>query len=245
MTMGVPSRVLADDQNPNDYLHSRTYIGVLGTSVSASSTGAFKGNNYSISYNTGNSNSNYEITLLPSIAQNFGYGLLIGHREDAYALELSYWQSNHTTSFGPATLGAAPGSGFSSSSFTSTVTDQAVYNAVNLDFKRYFLTEMQFQPFIDLGVSFPWFTLSDGAGDSNGNVLSATLAGLGLNLGLGVEYYLTPNISFVAGGYQRWASFDQFRSFGSSYTNLSQYGTDNSNEGGGLMFEIGTTVGLQ
>src|SRR5258708_31082070 len=80
----------ADGGNPSDYLHSRTYIGAVGTSVNVGSAGIFNGQNYSSNYNP-----NYEIDLIPAISQNFGFGLLIGHREEAYALEVSYWQSNH------------------------------------------------------------------------------------------------------------------------------------------------------
>ena len=38
------SRVLAD--NPNDYLHSRTYVGIVGTSVSVDSSTLFNGLQY-------------------------------------------------------------------------------------------------------------------------------------------------------------------------------------------------------
>lgn len=224
------------DQNPGDYLHTRTYIGLVGTSISVNNTGEFTGQTYS------RSNTPYEVILIPSIAQNFGFGLLAGHREEAYAMELSYQQSNHTASFGPASLGSVSGS---SSSFSSAVQDSAVYYAVNVDFKRYFLTELQLQPFIDVGVSFPWIVVSNAAEDGSGNVGSATFAGLGMNLGIGAEYYLTPNISFVGGVHQRWASFDQFKGFASQFANLAQYGSNTSNEGSGLNFTVGTTLGFQ
>jgi hypothetical protein len=116
---------------------------------------------------------------------------------------------------------------------------------VNVDFKRYFLTELPLQPFISLGVSFPWIVVSNASSDGSGNIGAATFAGLGLNLGIGTEYYLTPNVSFVGGVCQRWASFDQFKGFGNQYANLAQYGSPSSNEGSGLNFTIGTTLGFQ
>src|ERR1700677_2443943 len=76
------------DGNPGDYLHSRTYVGVVGTSVSVGNTGLFSGQNYSVA-NT----PVYDLSLIPAISQGFGWGVLVGHREEVYALEVSFWQS--------------------------------------------------------------------------------------------------------------------------------------------------------
>ena len=237
--------VARGEGNPNDYLHTRTYVGVLGTSVEVNRSGLFNGQNYSRV-----NNPSYEVDLIPSIDQNFGYGFFIGHREEAYALELSYWQSNHSASFAS--------SGVTSVAVTSPVSvdraqDLAVYNSVNLDFKRYFLTELQIQPFINLGVSFPWITVShaSAAADPSASQINygnLTLAGLGLDLGIGVEYYLTPNFSVMGGGYERWVSFDQSRSSASPYAQynpLSINGNATNDDGSGLIFMVGTTVGFQ
>lgn len=239
-TLEFVSLAHADGGNPSDYLHMRTYIGVVGTSVSVSNSGLFSGQNYS-RVNT----PAYEVDLIPSIAQNFGFGLLVGHREEAYALEVSYWRSNHTASFGPASVTS---SSVTTPTSVAAAQDTAVYNSVNLDFKRYFLTELQFQPFINLGVCFPWITVSNAAEDGSGNIGTATLAGLGLNLGIGVEYYITPNISVVGGGYERWASFDQSKgsiSTTSQYNPLAIRGPAGSDDGSGLIFMVGTTLGFQ
>src|SRR5258708_5548196 len=93
------SKANADGGNPGDYLHTRTYIGAVGTLVSVGNGGIFSGQNYSSLYSP-----YYEIDLIPSLNQNLGFGLLIGHREEAYALEVSYWQSSHIASFGPAAI---------------------------------------------------------------------------------------------------------------------------------------------
>ncbi len=225
---------LADE--PNDYLHSRTYCGVLGTSISVDSGGLLSGKNYS------RLDGPYEIVLLPALAQNFGFGFFAGHREEAFALELGFFQSNHTASFGPASV--------TSATVTAPVDiplsqDSAVYRSVNLDFKRYFFTETQTQPFINIGICFPWMEVSNGAADSKGNFTALTLAGLGLNLGIGMEYYLTPNISLVGAATQRWASFDQFRGFTTQFRNLVVQGPAMSDEGSGLNFTLGTTLGFQ
>jgi hypothetical protein len=231
----VPLTVFAEADNPGDYLHTRTYVGLLGTSVNLDKSGEFTGLNYS------RINKPYEIVLIPAVAQNFGFGILIGHREEAYAMEISYWLSRHTGSFGPANLGSVSGM---TSDFTTTAYDPVSYNAVNLDFKRYFFTQLQVQPFVNLGVNFPWLVVDNAAADSSGRIGQATLAGLGVNLGLGVEYYFSPNLSVVGGAYQRWISLDQYKGFTGQFNPISQYGDSTSNAGSGLNFTVGTTVGF-
>jgi hypothetical protein len=237
LALSFTSKALAD--SPSDYLHSRTYIGVVATSVSVGTGGEFSGLNYSRIDAPA-----YEVDLIPAIRQNFGYGLLIGHREEAWSGELSFWQSNHTATFGPGTFTSPSGQ---STTLAQQYQGTATYNSVNVDFKRYFFTEQQLQPFLNLGVSFPWIVVNNGAIDGNGNITNLTLAGLGLNLGLGAEYYLTPNISFVAGAYQRWASFDEFKGAQLQYNQIAQFGNGNptSDEGSGLIFAVGTTLGFE
>lgn len=234
--LGPYGKAWADGENPGDYLHTRTYFGIEGTSVSVDHGGAFTGLNYSrIDYP-------YEIDLIPALDQNFGFGLLIGHREQAWAAEASYWQSNHNATFGPGVVGSDSGS---SVTLTQKYQDKAVYNSINVDFKRYFLTETQLQPFINLGVSFPWIVVQNAAIDSNGDTTKLTLAGLGLNLGVGVEYYLSPNLSVFCGGYERWASFDEFKGFALQFNQLAQYGKPTTDAASGLIFNIGTSVGFE
>ncbi len=233
---GAAAPLWADAENPGDYLHSRTYIGVVGTSVSVDNGGAFNGLNYS------RINNPYEIDLIPALGQNFGFGVLMGHREEAWAVEASFWQSNHNATFGPGVVGSVSGT---SVTFTQQFQDTATYNSINVDFKRYFLTEGQTQPFLSLGVSFPWIVVNNAASDVNGDVSSLTLAGLGLNLGVGVEYYLSPNLSFFGGAYKRWASFDEFKGLALQYNQLAQYGSPTSDEGSGFNFAVGTTLGFE
>jgi hypothetical protein len=225
------------DGNPGDYLHSRTYVGVVGTSISVNNTGLFSGTNYSVSNTPG-----YDLSLIPSLSQAFGWGILFGHREEVYALEVSFWQSSHNATFGPGVVSSSYGS---PTTFGTSFSGTAVYNSINVDFKRYFLTELQFQPFLDLGVSYPWITINDADVDAYGNVLPLTLEGLGLNVGIGVEYYINTDISIIAGAYQRWTSFGQFQGSQLLANTLSLYGTNTSEDGSGLNFAVGTTLGFE
>ncbi len=237
LAFSFTAKVFAD--SPSDYLHTRTYIGVVVTSVSVNTSGEFSGLNYSRVDAPA-----YEVDLIPALSQNFGFGVLIGHREEAWAGELSFWQSNHNATFGPGTLTSSSGG---SLDLTQPYQGTATYSSVNVNFKRYFFTEQQLQPFLNFGVSFPWIMINNAAIDGYGNVSSLTLAGLGFNLGIGAEYYLTPNLSFVGGAYQRWASFDEFKGSQPEYNQLAQFGNGapTSDEGSGLIFEIGTTLGFE
>lgn len=217
----------------NDLLHERTYLGLTGLAVSVDQGGIFSGKDYSRYDNP------YEIVLLPAIAQNLGFGALLGHREETYAMELSYWRSEHLATFGPVTLTTPEGP----VAFPTALEEKAAFHSINVDFKKYFLTELEFQPFVNLGVSFPWLDLANVAADSDGNVTGATLVGLGLNLGVGVEYYLNKNLSFVGGIYERWTSFDQFKGHAGQFGPLSPAGGA-SHDGSGLQFLLGTTVGF-
>jgi hypothetical protein len=225
------------DGNPGDYLHSRTYVGVVGTSISVSNTGLFSGQNYSVTNSPA-----YDASVIPTLPQAFGWGILAGHREEAYALEVSYWQSTHNGFFGPGVLGSYSGTPVTiASAYAAT----AVYNSINVDFKRYFLTDLQLQPFLNLGVSFPWITISGADTDVNGNIWPLTLEGVGLNLGVGVEYYITPNLSVVAGAYQRWSSFSEFQGSQLQANTLTLIGNNPSEDGSGLNFAVGTTLGFE
>lgn len=227
--------LIAYADNPGDYLRTRTYLGLFGTSVSVGNGGEFNGLNYS-------RNNPYEIDLIPSLSQNFGFGFLVGHRDESWAGELSFWQSSHTGTFGPGVVSSIGGQ---SVTFNQAYEDNATYNSINLDFKRYFLTELDVQPFVNLGVSFPWITVNNASSDANGNVANLTLAGLGLNLGAGAEYYITPMFSVTGGLFYRFASFDNAKGVLGAYYPLAVYGTQTSDEGSGFTFTLGTSVGFQ
>jgi len=219
-----------------DFLHTRTYFGLVGTSVGIDSGGLFNGTVYSRS-----DKPTYEVNLIPALSRNFGFGVLVGHREDAYSAELSFSQSVQTAAFGPATLTSPSGM---SSTFTGTANDTAVINAINLDFKRYFLTEQEIQPFLNLGVSFPWIVVSNSSADGNGKIGESSIFGLGLDLGIGAEWYLDSNFSVTGSILQRWASFDEVKGVADSQSRHMGLIGSSSDEGSGLTFMIGTTVGF-
>ncbi len=220
---------LPETGNAEDLLHTRTYLGVEGTYTGINGDGIFSGSLYS------RVDSPYEINLIPTLPANLGFAVFAGQREEAYAVELGYWRSNHTSAFGPV-----PSLGISSS-----YKDAAVYNCVSVGFKRYFFTDSDLQPFLNLGVSFPWVEVSNSAEDVQGTVGSSTYSGLGTDLGIGVEWYLDSHFSLTGSLMQRWASFNQFKGPSDSQSrSLSLSGSSLSNDGSGLNVMIGATAGF-
>lgn len=241
---------------PNDYVKARSYIGVVGISADINNGGDFNGLTTveygPVTYQTTPVTlwTNPELDQVPSINRNFGFGILLGQRLGPWAFELSFWQSTHTATY--------TGGGF-------TVTNPATLQSFDFNVKRYIFTQLPTQPFFSVGVSLPWLSVADGSeilNAQNGeyNVIavnSETLSGIGLQLGVGLEIYLSNNFSLVGGAYQRWTEFNQINgaekvsSSGvyfdgdSSPTLPSGASNVGSLEGDGINFYVGTTIGFE
>ncbi len=244
LSVGVVQKIFAqdDDARSADFIKSRTYIGLLGTSATLDQWGNLNGG-YHFSYGPATVVSGAPVTevdLIPSITREFGFGVLVGHREGPWSGEISFWRSDHTATY--------------VNSSAVTFTNPASLQAINIDFKRYFLTQLPTQPFVSLGMSFPWlwvrgFSLVQ---DGSGNTLYSddeTLSGIGFNLGAGLEIYFDNNISILGGLYQRWTGFNQINGAFKIPSN-KLYLDGNSNdvgalEGDGLNMYVGTTVGFE
>jgi hypothetical protein len=251
---GFVSLALADDSvedffgaKPGDFIKYRTYVGGFGISSTIDQWGNFQGTQ-SLQFGpvtVSGTVSNPEVDFIPAISRNFGFGALVGRREGAWALEVSYWRSDHTGNIisngpsGPATF-ATP----------------ARLEAFDLDFKRYFFTQVSTQPFVSFGFSFPWLWVQQGSEiiDNNNppNVLAIndeTISGIGFNVGAGLEIYLGDGFSLVGGAFQRWTEFDQIN--GASKIPINKMYFDNnpadvgSLEGDGLNLYVGTTIGIE
>jgi hypothetical protein len=232
----------------SDFIKERSYIGVIGTSADIDQYGDFIGTNYftypgatTISNGT-TITTNPEVDLIPSITREFGWGVLVGHREGPWAAEVSFWRSDHTASF----IYAGP----------VTTTNPASLQAINIDFKRYFFTEFPTQPFISLGISFPWLYVQNSSYLTNNatppNIIrtsSETISGIGLNLGAGMEIYLDNGFSIFGGLYERWTEFDQINGAADIPGNDLYWDGNPSDRGSiagnGLNLYVGGTVGVE
>ena len=258
LCLGASFKVWANDEietygmpESHDFVQHRTYIGVFGTSADVDNNNDFNGYEDFITAPVslvGGGFANQELDFVPSINRNFGFAGMVGHREGPWAIELSYWYSNHTDTF---YVGASP----------LTVTTTAVYTTVNVDLKRYFFTTLPIQPFIDFGVNFAsvsshntsevfaydaadkLFDIYQGTGDQ-------TDSGYGLNLGIGGELYLGDGFSLVAGAIQRFTTFQSIQGLQKSpylpyFTNNYPTNPNGGLAGNGINFYAGTTFGIE
>ncbi len=250
-SVGFTCQVLAQEETSEaDFIKTRSYIGFMGNSATLDQWGNFIGTQFLQSPSTVTSTnpvsifSNPEQDIIPSIGRNFGWGAMLGHREGPWAAEVSFWRSDHTATW------------VNSSSVTFNT--PASLQSIDLTLKRYFFTELPTQPFVNLGLSFPWLWIQQGSSLLSGTsttVLTTdneTFSGLGFTLGAGLEIYLDNNFSVLGGVFQRWTGFNQVGGAARTTNNLNNLYLDNLNgssvnsiEGDGLNLYVGATVGVQ
>jgi hypothetical protein len=235
----------ADDffgAKPDDFVKSRSYIGGMGISSTIDQWGDFNGIN-SLQFGpttiVSGGVSTFtipEVDYIPAITRNFGWGVLLGHREGPWALETSYWRSEHTANYYSA---------------SATLTSPAALQSINFDFKRYFFTQVPTQPFVSVGLSVPWLWIRQFSYllGSPVQVNDLTISGVGLNLGAGLEIYLGDGFSVTGGALRRWTAFDQVN--GATKIPLTGIYFDGNPKdlgslaGDGYQFYVGTTFGVE
>ena len=226
---------------PNDFVKSRSYIGFIGTSSTLDQWGDFNGTLQFTSVSS-NPNTSPEVDSIPAIKRGYGWGALVGQREGPWAIEVSFWRNDTTASY------------FSGG---ATITDPASLQSLNFDLKRYLFTELPTQPFVSIGVSFPWLWVRDFSQLITSTAPIApvglpndeTISGIGFNFGAGLEIYLDNNFSLLGGAYQRWGSFNQISGAAKiPYNNLyfdNNPSDTGSLEGNGLNLYAGMTLGFE
>ncbi|MBI5745738.1 MAG: outer membrane beta-barrel protein [Nitrospirae bacterium] len=151
--------------------------------------GDFKGNSVLSGHN--------DLIIIPDIDGAFGVGLLFGYvthygfaPDQLFAIEGSFLLSVHDAEF---------------QGQRGTVD----YSLVNFDLKYLFMTSKAIEPYLLIGISLADLTIENGAVSlTTGKEGDALLTGVGLNLGIGLDYYLTKNISLGTGVIYRIISYD-------------------------------------
>lgn len=229
---------------PSDFVKSRSYIGIMGTSSDIDQWGDFNGTNSFLSNsNSSGVSTDSELDFIPAITRSYGWGVLMGHREGPWAAEVSFWRNDTTASYYSA---------------GATISNPASLQSINIDFKRYLFTELPTQPFISIGLSVPWLWVRDFSYLVNtsttpytvvGNASDETISGVGFNLGAGLEIYLDNNFSILGGAYQRWGSFSQINGAAKIPFNSLTFDGNSADvgalEGNGLNLYVGMTFGYE
>ena len=130
-----------------------------------------------------------EIAILPRLDTRNLIRVALGYRYRQASIEVSYERTRHTGTF-------------------ADVPSKATFQAVNLDGRLFFLTRSRFQPYLLLGASLPFFTVTDGS-FLDPDVGNATFKGYGVNSEAGVTVYAHRRFGVSVGYNYRLLWFDQ------------------------------------
>ena len=133
--------------------------------------------------------SDTEIDDIPDLMDGSGFGIFGGVRKGRVALEIGYQNAKHDKYSQLLDSGTAK------------------WHVINADLKAYVLTEYKSQPFIQAGLAFPWLNIKDSQIYSEGLRDLTLEESVGLNMGGGMAYYLTPQWNVSGAILYRWSRF--------------------------------------
>ncbi len=133
-----------------------------------------------------------EEIILPDSNNAVGIDVLAGFGMDyGWAIELNFMSSGHDGTWAGRT-------------------GDVSYNSFSVNGKYSFLSEGSVQPYLLFGLSYNVLLIKNGAIDTFfGQVTDATLSGSGLNAGVGVDNYLSPNVSLTLGLMYRYVDYTE------------------------------------
>jgi len=138
------------------------------------------------------SNNLSEQIIVPEIDGAFGLGIIAGYGfTPSWAIEISLLGSRHNAKW----LGA----------------DKDVdYSVFNIDAKYSFMAQEKTQPYLLIGLNTDSLVVKDGVYNASGSVIGdATYRGGGLNLGGGVDHYISQNVSLGVGATLRIVNYNR------------------------------------
>jgi hypothetical protein len=121
-----------------------------------------------------------EFFILPSLDTQDMFRGVVGFRARPFALEISYERTRHQGTFDGGT-------------------GEAVFNAVNVDGRFFFLTRGRVQPHLLVGLALPWLTVIDGSANDAMEVADGVWRGPGLNTEVGLTVFLHPRVGIGVG----------------------------------------------
>lgn len=130
-----------------------------------------------------------EITILPRLSSQHMVRFILGYRGRQAGIEISYDRTHHDGTFLEST-------------------GKAIFQAVNLDGRYYFVTNQRIQPYVLAGGTMPWFNVKDGS-FLHDAAADAKFKGYGINTEAGVVIYPHRQLGISVGYNYRVLSFDQ------------------------------------
>jgi len=135
-----------------------------------------------------------ETFIQPDIEDGFGLGLLGGYIfKDLIALEMNFMFSDHDAQFRGESFGV-------------------FYGALNFDLKYYFETTRQEEPvfpYLMVGIGFHSLDVERALTNASGVIRDGSYSGIALNLGVGADHYVTPDVSITTGAVYRIVRYDE------------------------------------
>ncbi len=168
-----------------------------------------------------------EYLMVPKIEDNFGFGATAGYTQIGvnnlgYALEMSFYRTKHDYEW-------------------LIYNGKATYSMFNFDAKAIY-SFLPIEPYLLLGLTVPWLNVEAGAGLDNNltpvNPADARFSGVGLNIGCGIDLFLTPNISFGGRVLYKWVSFTRVRGYSGDIK------IEDGIQGGGLHFGGAVSINI-
>lgn len=138
-----------------------------------------------------------DVILLPKIDGAWGGTLFGGYSfTSRWAIEVGYTKTKHDATFGTRKL-------------------TADYHSLDIDFKYHFLDDTHaVRPYGLFGLNIDVLNVKDGtrAGSFGPTIGDAKYIGSGLNLGLGVDYFVTEHVSTGLGATYRFVQYSSAES---------------------------------
>lgn len=161
-----------------------------------------------------------ETLIQPGINDGFGLGILGGYNlHDRFAFEMSFFFSEHDGAFRGESFGVS-------------------YGMLNMDLKVYFETLQQEEPafpYLLIGIGFHSLDVERGARSPSGSIRDVSYSGVSLNLGIGADHYISPDVSVTTGAVYRIVQYDKARSLAGIERDIN---TSLTGDGFGLVLAV-------
>ena len=183
------------EKQETEYVKQGPYVGV--SLIQNYMSGDFDGTGFVFVPGAGN-DPNLAIDV-PHLDDGLGFGVVLGWRQRNRSWELGYQRTIHDTT----------------SAFVEFGDSQAAFNVIDLNLKLDVFARNKLRPYVLIGAGIPWITIEDGQIDIDNAIYhDGTYAGVCLNGGAGLAYYIKPQWAVTGGVLYRYNWFTSVEEIG-------------------------------